>query len=542
MRRFNAPFALAILATAGLAGCATSSLDMAPDSPDRPWQPRTDASGAIVPGPAGASGASGASGAASAAGAAGASNALGASGVSATPSGGYTLPANPSLAAVPPPPALEQAHDYSLPELIDLAESANPLTRIAWNDARNAALAAGIAKSAYLPQLSAAAMGLYADAHGSSTSALGDSSATASGHGETSVLALNWLLFDFGGRAARVEAASQGSVIANIGFTAVHQQVIFDVSVAFYGYQAARARIDTTRQGLDNAEAILAAAQSRYKHGVGTVIEVAQANQNRAQAKLALVQAQGAESNSYLMLISAMGISPLSKPRIATLPTHALPATMNDSIEQIVSSAIARRPDVLSAYAAERVNLARVKAAESEFMPKVFVSASGAYHTGSSSISAVPAIGQQLPTVNLSGGHYGGSVIVGVTIPIYDGGLRSAVLAQARNDADSATTRLARSREEAVRQIVAAQNTLQTSLSAQAAAKELLAAAQTTYDAAFDAYRHGVGSVTDALLAQNQLLAAKNADADSYSGALSAAAALALATGSVDSIPTQGSW
>lgn len=533
MRRFNAPFALAILATAGLAGCATSSLDMAPDSPDRPWQPRTDAAGAIVPGATGAAGAWGASGA---------SSASGASVASAAASGGYTLPANPALAAVPPPPALEQAHEYSLPELIDLAESANPLTRIAWNDARNAALAAGIAKAAYLPQLSAAAMGLYADAHGSSTSALGDSSATASGHGETSVLALNWLLFDFGGRAARVEAASQGSVIANIGFTAVHQQVIFDVSVAFYSYQAARARIDTTRQGLDNAEAILVAAQSRYKHGVGTVIEVAQANQNRAQAKLALVQAQGAESNSYLMLISAMGISPLSKPKIATLPTRALPATMNDSIEQIVSSAIARRPDVLSAYAAERVNLARVKAAESEFMPKVFVSASGAYHTGSSSVSAVPAIGQQLPTVNLSGGHYGGSVIVGVTIPIYDGGLRSAVLAQARNDADSATTRLARSREEAVRQIVAAQNTLQTSLSAQAAAKDLLAAAQTTYDAAFDAYRHGVGSVTDALLAQNQLLAAKNADADSYSGALSAAAALALATGSVDSIPTQGSW
>jgi hypothetical protein len=41
------------------------------------------------------------------------------------------LPANPALAAVPPPPPLEQEHAYGLPELIDLAESANPLTRIA---------------------------------------------------------------------------------------------------------------------------------------------------------------------------------------------------------------------------------------------------------------------------------------------------------------------------------------------------------------------------------------------------------------------------
>jgi outer membrane protein len=517
MRRLNPPFALAILAAAGLAGCATSSLDMAPDRPDRPWQPQTDTTGAIVPGSL-------------------------TSAKPAQPAHSYQLPANPALAAVPPPPALQQEHAYGLPELIDMAESENPLTRIAWNDARNVALAAGIAKSAYLPQLSFAAMGQYASAQGPNSSALGDSSASGSGHGATSVLSLQWLLFDFGGRAARVEAASQASVMANIGFTAVHQQVIFDVSVAFYAYQAARGRIGTTQQGLQNAEAILNAAQSRYKHGMGTVIEVAQANQNRAQAKLALVQAQGAESNSYLMLISAMGISPLSKPTIAVMPTRTLPAPMNDSIDRIVSAAIARRPDVLSAYAAERVNLAKVKSAESEFMPKVFVTASGAYNTGNSSISAVPSIGQQLPTVNLSGGRYGGSVIVGVTIPLYDGGLRSAVLAQARNDADSASTRLARSREEAVRQIVVAQNTLQTSLAANAAAKELLAAAQTTYDAAFDAYRHGVGSVTDALLAQNQLLVAKNADADSYSGALSAAAALALATGSVDSIPKQSSW
>ncbi|AME24145.1 TolC family protein [Burkholderia sp. PAMC 26561] len=511
MLRLKPSFALAILTAAGLAGCATSSIDMAPESPDHPWQPKTDSTGAIVPGPATGS-----------AGSVLASN--------------YQLPANPALAAVRPPPALSQSHAYELAELIDLAESANPLTRIAWNDARNAALAAGITKGAYLPQLSIAAMGQYAATQGPNSSAFDGSSTNGSGHGATSVLSLQWLLFDFGGRAARVEAASQGSVMANIGFTAVHQQVIFDVSVAFYTYQAARARIATTRQGLDNAEAIFAAAQSRYKHGIGTVIEVAQANQNRAQAKLALVQAQGVESNSYLMLISAMGISPLSQPMIAVMPARTLPSPVNDSIERIVSDAIARRPDVLSAYAAERINFAKVKSAESEFMPKVFLSANGAYNTGSSSISAVPSIGQQLPTVNLSGGRYGGSVIVGVTIPLYDGGLRQAVLAQARNDADSASTRLARSREEAVRQIVTAQNTLQTSLAANAAASELLSAAQTTYDAAFDAYRQGVGSITDALLAQNQLLVAKNASADSYSGALSAAAALALATGSIDSV------
>ncbi len=125
-------------------------------------------------------------------------------------------------------------------------------------------------------------------------------------------------------------------------------------------------------------------------------------------------------------------------------------------------------------------------------------------------------------------------------IPLYNGGLRSAVLMQARNDADSAGARLTRTKEEAVRQVVAAQNALSTNLASNDAARELLAAAQTTYDAAFTAYRHGVGSITDALLAQNQLIAAQNAAADSYSAALSAAASLALATGEIGAAGADG--
>ncbi|KWI98696.1 RND transporter [Burkholderia ubonensis] len=505
-----ASIAAAAVATAvALAGCATSSLDLAPEASDRPWQPPTSAASEIVPG--------------------------------AAPSHApraphdYTLPATPALAAVPPPAALDAAHAYTLPELIDLAESTNPLTRIAWNDARNAALAVGIAKTAYLPHVSATAMGAYQSSHGSTSTPLGTGSSDTTVHGTISALSLQWLLFDFGGRAARVEAAEQASIVSNVAFTAVHQQVIHDVTIAYYRYEASRSRALSARQSLANADAIAAAARARLKQGVGTVVEVAQATQNRAQANLALVEASGAESDGYLGLVSALGISPLSKPTIAALPPRPLPPALRASVDSIVADAIARRPDLQSAYALENASRAKVKAAQAEFMPKVFMSASTSYSSGGTAITALPAVGQQAPTVNLNGSRYGGGVYVGVTIPLYDGGLRSAVLMQARNDAESASARLTRTKEEAVRQIVAAQNALQTSLASHEAATALVAAAQTTYDAALTAYRNGVGSVTDATLAQSQLLAAKNADVDSYCGALSAAASLALATGTIGS-------
>ncbi|QBR01572.1 TolC family protein [Paraburkholderia pallida] len=499
--------ALAFAALAGLAGCATSSLDLAPPAPDRPWNPQTNAAGDIVPGPPGKGASAG--------------------------QGGYVLPNSAGLTSIEPAAALDANHAYTLPELIDLAESTNPLTRIAWNDARNAALAAGIAKTAYLPQLTATAMGGYQASSGSASTLLGNTSSSADIHGTVSVLALQWLLFDFGGRRARVDAATQLSVAANVAFTSVHQHVIHDVSIAYYAYEAAGARSRTAQQALDNADGILAAARARYKQGVGTVVEVAQATQNRAQANLAKVQADGALSDSYLSLVSALGISPLSKPAIAPLPARALAPGLHQSVDEIVADAIARRPDVQGAYALEQANQAKIRAAEAAFMPKVFVAATAAYGTGSTAITAIPAVGDQAATVNLSGSRRSGSVFVGVTIPLYDGGLRSAVLMQARNDADSAAAQLTRTKQEAVRQVVVEQNALSTSLASNDAAKELVGAAQTTYDAAFTAYRHGVGSITDALLAQNQLIAAQNAYADSYSAALSAAASLALATGEI---------
>ena len=111
------------------------------------------------------------------------------------------------------------------------------------------------------------------------------------------------------------------------------------------------------------------------------------------------------------------------------------------------------------------------------------------------------------------------------------------MLEQARSKADNASLALTHTREEAVRQIVAAQNGLTTSLNAHRASTVLVAAARTTFDAALAAYRNGVGSITDATVAETQLLQATNASTDAYSTALAAAATLALAVGALGSAP-----
>jgi outer membrane protein TolC len=484
-----------------LAGCATSALDMAPSRPDQPWTPPVNASGEIIPGAKPPPPAEGAT---------------------------YELPTNSKLASVPSPPDIDQTHPYTLAELIDIAQSSNPLTRTAWNNAREAALAAGIVRSAYLPKLTASVVRGHQDSHD-------DADTTVTG--TISALSLQWLLFDFGERKALNNVAEQGSIIANIAFTAAHQQVIHDVSLAFYAHAAARARVETALRSLRNAAQVQAAAEERFAHDIGTAIEVAQARQATAQARLLEVQAQGAAQDTYLALISAMGISPLSKIRITDISDRKLPAAATNSIESIVAEALGRRPDVLAAFAAQSASLESVRAARAEFRPKVFVTATGAYNDGRLDVTALPSIGQQLPTVNLSEHRHGVTIFAGVTVPIYDGGTRAATLRQAQAKADSAALALSRTQEEAVRQIVVAENGLRTGLAAYDASTALALAAQTTFDAALEAYRNGVGSITDVTVAETQLLQAGNAFTDARSAAFSAAATLALAAGALGSAP-----
>jgi outer membrane protein len=249
------------------------------------------------------------------------------------------------------------------------------------------------------------------------------------------------------------------------------------------------------------------------------------------------VQATGGAEDAYLALITAMGISPMTKIKIADVSGRKLSPSMAAPVESIISDALGRRPDVQSAYAAQKASLANVRAAQAEFMPKLFLSATGSYNLGNLNVTSLPSGGQQPPTVNINGNHLGGSIFAGVTIPLYDGGTRDAQLARAHAEADSADARLTQVREDAVRQIVLTDNALHTSLSAYAASQTLKAAAQTTFDSALAAYRNGIGSVTDLTIAETQLLHARNTATDAYSAALSAAATLALSTGSLGAAP-----
>jgi outer membrane protein TolC len=494
-----------------LSACASTGIDRAPLQPDRPWVPHTDADGGLSVRSADA----------------------------VVQQHGFTLPANPSV-DLPGGAAPVTGKRYALADLIDLAQELNPETRIAWNQARDAALAAGIARSAYLPRLTASVLAGAQSEHGGGA-ALGQSIDPRNrANGSLAVLSLQWLLFDFGQREALVTVADQHTVIANIQFTQAHQRLIHAVSLAFLRHATARTRMDATTAAQADAKGLLAAAQARLQHGQGTVMDVAQARQQVAQAALEQVAAQGEREEAYQQLLATIGISPLATLEIADAPARPVSHVDEALLDDVVRSALQRRPDVLAAVAAQQAASAGVRAARADFLPRLFVSVSGSRSNGDMDISAVPSVGEQAPTVNLSSHRWSSSLLLGVSVPLYSGGERNARLAQARNRAAMAADSLDRVKLDAVAEIVAAHSRLRTRLQATHAAQALLEASQLAHDAASAAYQRGVGSLTDVLAADRQLLQARISVADADGAARAASVDLALACGNLGTAPGQG--
>jgi outer membrane protein len=189
-------------------------------------------------------------------------------------------------------------------------------------------------------------------------------------------------------------------------------------------------------------------------------------------------------------------------------------------------------------------------------LPKVFLSASDTYATGNIDLTSLPTIPSLSPAAgssptlsaaapsatsipstlgNVSVNRNDATVLLGVGIPVYDGGLRGAQIEAARSRADAAEATTQRLQQVAATEIVAADDALRSSLAGYRSAGVLVQASTVTEDAALAAYKSGSGTVTASIEAERALLAARLAQAQAHGTALIAAATLAFSTGRLTS-------
>jgi outer membrane protein TolC len=420
---------------------------------------------------------------------------------------------------------LDPQRHYRLEELIDIAESNNPRTRIAWERAKQAAEGVGMARSEYFPRLAGTA--LFGNAR-----FINPFPKPLAPLGYTMVenptidagLTMEYTVFDFGRRRAQLEASKAQRLAAVASFQRANQDVAYDVVAAYYNLVTAQEQLAAIRQILATARTTQSAAEAQLANGRATLPDVLNAKAGTARAEYDLEKSLGDEEIARVKLREALGVEPsdaISIEKPAGAPDLSAVST---SVASFVEAALQDRPDLKSLAEKLRAADAEVKTARSAYRPTVEFESKGSSQSIWPTVSQ-PSLGDTTQFVWSTG--------MQLKWNLFDGGLRKHEVLRRTSEQRQAAEELREKSDGIARETWVAYLQFGTAIRQQEAAQTLLQAATTSYDASLDAYGYGVKNLIDLVNAESQLAEARLADVEARSAVLTSAANLGYTTGNL---------
>ncbi len=397
---------------------------------------------------------------------------------------GARLP-QPACAGMETPPERPLALD----ELVDIALCRSPATRAAWAGVSAAAEREVQARAAYGPQLDASlgGNGNWRRASGGGLPVITDSGASA-----TAALSLNWLLWDFGGREARISSAQAARAAAFASFADRAQAVVLETAIAFNNSLAAAEAVEAARATLNFARTSLDAAAARERAGVAIKSDRLQADAALARAELELRRAEGALRTQTGRLATALSWPPTTALQLAA---HAAPGSaeaLRKSATELIAEADRLRPDLRLQEAGVAQAKAALALAEAARRPSVGLGAGPSLNAGTS--------GQDVLS---------GSAGLTLSIPLGDSGGRRSAIREARASTEQALANLEDSRQQAALDVWGFYQSLSVDAANLETSRRLLASAEEAAHLAQGRYRSGLAGITELLDAQASLASAR---------------------------------
>ena len=440
---------------------------------------------------------------------------------------GYT-----SLLKTAEPSPIDPQKRYDLVELIDIAERVNPETRVAWEAARQAAIAVGLVESEYFPVLTLSALGGY-----QSEALPAPKDVAPSGFFRFTVnqvfptLNLRWLLLDFGRRGNAWDAAKERLLAANLGFNRKHQQIIFNVQRAFLGLTSLRGKIAVAQSAVDSARAVRESAEAQLRNGLATIPQVSLARQQEAQAAFDLEDVLATERDAQVALAESIGIAPTMQIQVTDFSALPAAAALEDSVDKVIDQTLERRPDLIAKVAALRGKEAEVRRARAAYFP---------------TLSLVSNVNTLAGRVKITGGNqptgwfsatepsYGAGLLFQWNI--FEGGATQRKVEFAEAERRAAEDEVTAARDKAIRDVWKAYTDVRLAMRRLDVAAALVDASQKSYEAILESYRRGLETLINLLAARRELSRARFVELDTKVQLLNASAALAFSTGE----PRQG--
>jgi outer membrane protein TolC len=323
-------------------------------------------------------------------------------------------------------------------------------------------------------------------------------------------LSLNYLAFDGGARAARTRLAVGGAEDADLRREELRREITFAVERAYYRLLEAQRLVPVHEASVVNLGEHLRTARLLYAAGTVSQVDVLKAQVQIVVAENDVASARNAVEADRIELAGAMGLEGLgdvvledpfeAQPGQPEGPEFGLPWWLER---------LERHPALARAELAIRSREDETALARSEFFPRVL--ALGSYTREGSRL---------LP------GHPNWSLGLGLSLPLFDGGARSADRAAARAAGTAAVATRDALRQRLGAAVRADLVRLEDARRRVGIAAEVVRLAEESLRAATIRYRAGRTPVLDVLDAEDVLLRARTAGVQALTDVALARAAL----------------
>jgi outer membrane protein len=415
-----------------------------------------------------------------------------------------SVPRTPAGALLAP----EQVCEFGPPPApLDLAEAVNrslcehPRTREAWANVKAQAAAVGVARSAYLPTLTASLEDGRNTAHTSVKGypLLSSSNGSTAYNGSVSA---TWVLYDFGGRKAALDNAQALLAAARANEDATLRTAFSTVATDYYAAQAAAGTVMLTSEAERIAHDSLVAASARVSLGVAPVSDRLQAQTAYAQSVLNRAKAEGDLQIALGVLATDMNLRP---DQSLTLPGVEDGVMPDQAFTESVSAMIDEAQNVHPAVAAARAKLDATIASEvhtrAEGLPSLSLSA----RYGQNNQPASLGLGE--PQFAATGRDW--FVGLQLQIPLFEGLSRTYKIAGAHAQIEQQQATLDEAQQQIGLDVWKSYHHLATITENVKGTGSLRDIAQHSFDVSRHRYASGVGSILELLGAQRSLSEAK---------------------------------
>ena len=412
------------------------------------------------------------------------------------------------------PITFEQAVQIALNKNITLAQAQNA---VASNDANVRG-----AKLSFLPNLQLNTSGTQT--YGRNFS---ETTGDVLNHNNQSVnagISSSVTLFNGMQNVATLHEAEKNQSASTLDLTRAKQTAVFTVASNYLSIITAQEQLEVQQQNLASLEAQEDQIRKLVAAGARAISDLYTQQASTAAARLAVVNAQHDLELGKVDLIQTLNLDP----KVAydfVAPTVNESAATNFNLDSLTERAYAQRADLAAVSARVGASAQGVKAANAGWWPTVSLSAG--YNSSYSSAAG-------LPFFNQFDQARGGSISIGVSIPIFDRGQTSVEAQKAKVEEDNAKLSLQAEKQQVAVDVKRAYLNYQSAGEQLAAAQAQLTASNLAVTTSQQRYDAGAGTLVELTQARTAQVQAASAVVSARYGLVFQQALMSYYTGELD--------